>query len=303
MNYIIVALAAYFFLALSQVMDKFFLSDRIPKPSVYAFFMAVLSFSTIALAPFGFYFKNYLSLSSSLVSGALYIYAIIFLYKAVKVNEVSRIASLVGSIIVLANLFADVFLTERQLTISDFGGVCFLLAGGFLISFDLPIKSARVFRGFGNALVSGILFAISYVIFKYVYQNDIFINGFIWTRMGLFAGGLSLLFFSVWRKEIFASFKEMKKNKKRNLATGAMFVGNKILGGSHSVLFQYAIYLGSVTVVNALNSVHFVFVLVLAGAASLKYPKLFGEKLSFWDWAQKIAAIALIGMGIVLVSI
>lgn len=303
MNYIIIALVGYFFLALAQVLDKFLLSDRIPKPAVYAFYVAMLSLASLLLAPFGFYLQDYWLLAASLVSGALYIYAILFLYRAIKLNEVSRVASLVGSFIVLASLLADTIWAGAPMTVADFGGIFFLLIGGFLISFDLPIKSRRVFRGFGDTLISGLLFAIAYVIFKYVYQNDIFINGFIWTRMGLVAGGLSLLFVSAWRQEIRASFGGMKKNKKRNLTTGMIFVGNKILGGSHSILIQYAIYLGSVAVVNALNSVHFVFVLALASLGSLKYPQLFGEKLFFWDWTQKIAAIILIGMGIVLVSI
>lgn len=303
MSYIIIAIVAYFFLALSQVLDKFLLGDRIPQPSVYAFYVAILSFVSLLLAPFGFYLQDYVLLAASLASGILYIYAILFLYKAVKVNEISRVAPLVGSVIVLANLLFAAVLSDDQLAISDWGGIFFLLIGGFLISFDLPIRSSRIFRGFGNSLVSGILFAVAYVIFKYVYQNDIFINGFIWTRLGLFAGGLSLLLVPVWRREIRASFQGMKSGKKRNLTTGAMFVGNKILGGSHSILIQYAIYLGSTAIVNALNSIQFVFVLVLASLASLKYPKLFGEKLFFWDWAQKVGAIVLIGIGIVLVSL
>lgn len=303
MNYILIAIAAYFLLALSQVLDKFLLSDRIPKPSTYAFYVALLSFVSLALAPFGFYLQDAFLLVASLVSGILYIYAILFLYRAVKLNEISRVAPLVGLVVILVSLLLTVALSDDNLTVSDWGGIFLLFIGGFLLSFDLPIKSIRVFRGFGDSLASGILFAIAYVTFKYVYRNDIFINGFIWTRLGLFIGGLSLLLVPIWRKEIFRSFKGLKKNKKRNLTTGVIFVANKILGGSHSILIQYAIYLGSTAIVNALNSIQFAFVLILASLASLKYPNLFGEKLFFWDWAQKIGAIVLVGIGIILVSI
>jgi uncharacterized membrane protein len=67
-------------------------------------------------------------------------------------------------------------------------------------------------------------------------------------------------------------------------------------------MFNYAISLGSATLVNSLTSVQYVFVVILAFFASLKYPKIFDEKLSFNDWLQRFLAIAIIAVGIYLVS-
>ncbi|GBE16537.1 hypothetical protein BMS3Abin15_00358 [bacterium BMS3Abin15] len=303
MNYIVIAIIAYFILALSFVLDKFLLSDRIPKPSVYAFYVALLSFVSLVLAPFGFYLQSFDLFVSSIVSGMLFIYAILFFYRSVKVNEISRVAPLIGLVLVITTSFISIIFLGDVFTQIDLWGMFFLLIGGFLISFDLPIKSLKIFNGFYNSLISGVLFAVAYSIFKYVYNNDIFVNGFIWTRMGLFAGGLSLLTIPAFREEIVSSLKGFRKNKKKNLSTAVIFIGNKALGGGYSILMSYAVYLGNVAIVNALSSVQFVFVLILASVASLKFPELFGEKLFFWDWTQKIGAILLIGIGIVLVSI
>lgn len=60
---------------------------------------------------------------------------------------------------------------------------------------------------------------------------------------------------------------------------------------------MYATYRGSVTVVQALNGVQYAFVLLLAIPLSLQYPKIFMEKLSFWDWFQKWVAVLIIGLG------
>lgn len=306
MNYIVIAISAYFLLALSYVLDKFLLSDRIPRPSVYAFYVALLSFVTIILAPLGLHWQGGSLLMISLFSGASYIYAILFLYRAVKINEISRVAPLVGSVMTIATLLVSIIFLGSDFTALDLGGILLLLIGGFLISFDLPIKSLKIFNGFYNSIAGGIFFALSYLCLNYVYDNDGFISGFIWTRMGLFLGGLSLLLISAFRKEIVASFSGIHENRKKNLTTSVIFIGNKIIGGSHSFILNYAFYLGgmvAVAIINALSSVQFVFILALATLASIKFPKLFGEKLFFWDWAQKIGAILLIGVGIIFISI
>ena len=302
MSWLFFAIAAYFLLALSYVLDKFLLADRIPKPAVYAFYVALLSAASLVLIPFGFYWQGIYWTILSILSGVIFIYALLFYYEALKDNEVSRVAPLIGSIVPVATfLIAWAFLGET-LSAWNLGGFIFLVGGGFLISFDLPIKSRKVFRGFRCSLISGVLFALAYSLFKYVYGNSNFVSGFIWTRMGLFAGGLSLFAFPVFRKNIISSFRNLfekrKKKQKRNAGTIALFILNKIFGGSSSILLNYAIFLGSVSLIQAMSSIQFVFILILVGIASIKYRRMFNEKLCFWDWAQKIGAVIIIAAGI-----
>lgn len=60
--------------------------------------------------------------------------------------------------------------------------------------------------------------------------------------------------------------------------------------------------MGSVTLVNSMVSLQYVFVLILVAIAAKKHPKVFEEKLLFWDWAQKVAAILIIAIGMFLIS-
>lgn len=76
---------------------------------------------------------------------------------------------------------------------------------------------------------------------------------------------------------------------------------NKISGGSSSILINLAVAYGGVAMVYAIGSAQFVFVLILALFASMKYPDIFEEKLYFWDWAQKVGAIVMIAVGTFLV--
>lgn len=325
MSYIAIAIVAYFFLALSQVLDKFLLSDRIPKPSVYAFYVALLSLITVIIIPPAVYFLWYFDILPellkysqvsflypestniivvSIIAGMVFLYHLLFFYRALKFNEISRVAPLVGSAATIFTTLLSGVLLEHQFSLFSLVGILFLFTGGFFISFDLPIKSLKIFNGFRDSMISAMLFAFAYVFFNIVYKENMnFFSGYAWTRLGIFIGGLSLILIPNFRKEIYLSFMRKEVNKKKSLATMVLFIGNKILGGSHSVLISYAIKLGSVAIVGALNSIQFVFVLVVTVLMAFKYPKLFGEKLFFWDWAQKVGAIALIGMGIALVSI
>ncbi len=307
MSWLLFAIIAYFLLAFSYVLDKILLADRIPKPSVYAFYVSLLSAVTLVLIPFGFCWQGIYWTALSLLSGVIFIYSLLFYYLALKENEVSRVAPLIGAIVpVVTFLIARVFLGEI-LKVWDLAGFIFLVSGGFLISFDLPIKSLKIFKGFRYSLISGILLAIAFSLFKYAYGTGEFINGFIWTRLGIFMGGLSLFAFCTFRKEIISSFKNFslkrKSSRKRSLSTFGLFILNKVSGGSSSIFLNYAIFLGSVSLVQAVSSLQFVFILFLISLVSIKYPKILDEKLYFWDWAQKIGAIIAIAVGIVLVSI
>ena len=78
-------------------------------------------------------------------------------------------------------------------------------------------------------------------------------------------------------------------------------MGNKIVGGISTYMLNFAIGLGSVTLLNSLVSIQYVFVLVLVAILSKTKAHVFQEKLLFWDWAQKITAIAIIAIGMVLI--
>lgn len=302
MSWITIAIFAYLFLSLSQVIDKFLLGERVPKPHVYAFYVGLLSLTTFFWAPFGFKVESPSFVLFSIFVGSFFIYAIYFLYKAIKDNEVSKVSPLTGAFVAIFTLFLSTVFFGEKISRLDAMGFILLVAGGLLISFDLPIKSLKIFRGFKNCLFSGMLFATYYVLLNKIYKNDEgFINDFIWTRVGLFVGSASLLLKPSFKKDIFSSIGNYKTDKKKNFSSLVIFVFNKMLGGGYSILHSYAIKLGSVSIVNAMNSLQFVFVLILSYFAFLKYPKLFKEDISIKSWSQKIISVLLIGAGVALV--
>ena len=77
-----------------------------------------------------------------------------------------------------------------------------------------------------------------------------------------------------------------------------MFFSNQGIAAIGFLLQNYAIFLGSVAIVNALQGVQFAFLLVLGGLISVFFPKLLKENVSKMVIIQKILAIVLISLGL-----
>lgn len=305
MQWILVTVGAYFLGAVAVLLDKFLLgSKRISSPQVYTFFVGVFGLGALLFLPFGFSIPSGNQIALSLFSGALFVVGIGLLYDAISKAEASRVTPVVFSVVPLASYLFSLAVGSEMLSAMQALGVCFLVFGGLLISFDLPLKlgKKKFFLGFEVAFFSGIFLAAAYVLFKFVYLEQSFLSGFIWTRLGAFLATLFLLVVPKWRRAIFASFTQVKKSPKKSASTGGIFIGNKIIGGTSSIMLNYAISLGSVTLTNALVSLQYVFVLVLAAILVKRYPVIFSEKLEFWDWVQKAGAIIIIAIGMFLIS-
>ncbi|MFZ2984596.1 MAG: hypothetical protein WA054_02240, partial [Candidatus Moraniibacteriota bacterium] len=107
-----------------------------------------------------------------------------------------------------------------------------------------------------------------------------------------------LLFVPQFRRQIFGDAKQATGSSRTAVHTGIVFVANKACAGLATLLITYATFLGPLSFVQALSGMQYVFLLLLALPLSLRFPRIFGERLSFWDWFQKICAIALIGLGL-----
>lgn len=335
MSWILVAIIAYFLVALQIILDKFLLSSkRVSHPAIYAFYSGLLSLATLPIFfPFGFHWLSGGKILFYFLAGMIFTYGVLCLFFALKKSEASKVTPVAGAVIPVVTFFLSIFFLGEQLGWIQVAGVVILIFGGLLISFDLPLKinpitfrvinkfvplhffnslifikgdgasKKKFFAGFWQTILAGILLAVAFTAFKYFFERDNFTNVFVWTRLGLFAGALSLLLFPFWRRIIWVSLKKFKKPERENTRTGILFVFNKILGGTGSALTNFAISLGSVTIVNALVSTEYIFVFMLGLLFSLWLPKVFEEKGAFWDIAQKIGAIIIITFGIILISL
>jgi uncharacterized membrane protein len=308
MNYFFIAILAYFLIACGTIIDKFLLtSKKVSHPAVYAFYSGLISIFTFVLFPFGGHWINLNQLVGYLFFGAVFTYGVLCLFFAIQKDQASQVIPVNGVVVPMVAYFLSVFFLNEHLTFGQLIGVILLIGGGIIISLNFPIKvkNKKFFSGFRYAVLSGILMGIVFTAFKFFYnQEGAFINVFLWTRLGLVLGSVSLLVIPAWRKIILGSLARFKQDKKGNVATGLFFVANKLLNGLGSIIFNYAIAIGGVggvTIVNALISSEYVFIFIFGLFLSFRYPKIFQEDMTAMNILKKITAIAIISIGVVMI--
>lgn len=296
------ALLGYFFLAFSQLLDKFLLTkERIPEPAVYAFYVSLFSAFTFVFSIFGVEILPFSQMVMFFISGLIFTYSLLAFYYAVRDYDIARVAPLqglfvTGTVVLFAFLLPE-FFGEPEASWALVFALFFFIIGGALISYDLPFRTSDHLPI--SVILSGFLLGVHLLLLKVGYTQTDFVNGLVWSRAGAFLGAFSLLLFPVFRKQIFVHQKERKpsQGKKKNLSVITLFVFNKAAAGTASVLLLYAISLGSTSLVQALNGMQFVFLLFLVIPFSRAYPKIFHEHFSWSDWLQKIIALIFIVFG------
>jgi drug/metabolite transporter (DMT)-like permease len=199
-----------------------------------------------------------------------------------------------GLVPVFTLVLAYIILGERLLD-TQLIAFAFLVVGAVIISLRHD-KTGWHAQAFGNATIAALLFALHFVLYKYITQESNFISGLIWTRIGFFVMALCFLIPPSVRKGVFNAPKQTTSGNKY------LYFGARISGSVGGLLQNYAISLGSVTIVNAMQGTQYALLLIGTIFLSRYYPKILKEKVSRQILAQKILAIVLIGCGLVFLT-
>ena len=299
MNWILIALGAYFLKAVSALVDRFLLGKPHVHPLAYSFYDGMFSIFALLLVPFGaFQWPSLSLLLASVFAGIAFVGGLFIFFTLLSTNDASRVVPLIDSLTPPFLFFAAYALLGERLMLSEFFAVFFLVSAGILLArarsergkkHRLRRSTVRIFFGASSA---ALLFALSYALTKYVFLSESFITGFVWTRLGNVFAASGFLLFKKPRSLIFrgASFTSLK--------TGILFTANKIIEGIVFVLVDYAIFLGSVTVVNALQGIQYAFLLSMGILISKKFPSVLTEEISPHIVLKKVFAVLFMGIGL-----
>ncbi|MDP3741274.1 MAG: EamA family transporter [bacterium] len=295
-SYISIAVFAYFLFAVNGVVDKFLLSKVVKQPIAYAFYIGITGPLTLLLAPFGL--QSLLTPGDffiAIVGGGSFIFALVFFYKAIRQTSISRILPIEGGFVPFFTLILAYVLLHERLGDTQIFAFALLVSGAVLIAFKKE-KTGWHASALGNGIIAAFLFALSFTLTKYTFDQTNFVSGLIWTRLGFFLVSLSFLIPENTRKHIL--------NTPKETSTGSKFLyyGTRITGGVAGLLQNYSIAIGSVTIVNALQGTQYAALLLMTMLLSKYYPRILKEKASPGILVQKILALILIVLGLIFLA-
>jgi len=295
MSWLFFIICAHLLAALVFIADKYILSREVKAPVVYAFYNGILSIFVILLIPLATTTPQIKIIIAALLAGILFTIALIFFYLAIEKSPTSRIIPLVGTMIPIFTFVLSYSFLGEKLTRNQFIAFYLLILGGILITSER--RRHNIFSGKGVlwGILTAFFFAASFVLTKFVYVNETFWAGFIWTRIGSIVAALVIFALPHFRKQI------KETPKKVGLKVGMGYLGVRAVAALSFIMLNYAIFLSSVTIVNALQGIQYVFLILIALILAKKLPKLFAEEFKTHR-AQKVIAVVLITLGLAILA-
>jgi len=300
--WLLVAVIGYVALAAVNILDKYILEKAVSKSSVFVFYSSVIVLPILILALFGLnYPANWFDWMMTVVAGFTFALALWTMYLAFQRSEVSHVGPLNGAAVAIFVFCLSFFFLNESFSTRSLIAFGLLVLGCLLISREKSAAHHGWHSGMILAIVSGLLYAISHVASKYLYDIYGFASGLVWTRGALGVFGLILLVNPAVRaaaKSMF-SFKRIPGENKPRGKTAAIII-NRTLAVVGVLLVQWAIALGSVTLVNALAGMQYAIIVIGMLALSKFKPNFIKEEYSRGEIWQEVAAVIVIGIGLAL---
>lgn len=295
-NYVLYALLAYLFLAVHGIVDKFLLNKAIRRPIAYTFYAGTTTVFIIFLAPFGLQMLSATDMTAAITAGGSFLFATYYLYVAIQKSSVSRILPIEGGLVpIFTYFFANILLGE-VLTTNQTVAFLLLTIGSILMAVKNDDLGRWHVPALRDATIAAFLFALSLVLSKYVFDRSNLVTGLVWSRLSMFAIAMSFLLFKTARDAILSTPKEA------GTSNALLFYGVRVIGALAGFLQNYAIAIGSVVIVNALQGIQFVFLLALTSLLSVYYPNILKETITRRILTLKFVAIGLITIGLIILA-
>ena len=295
-SWLSIALVGYLLLAVSGVADKFMVSKVVRAPVAYAFYTAVTGPFSLVLLVFGGKMLNLPDMIVALSAGAAFIIGIYFSYSAIGRMSVSRVVPIQAGLGPLFTFLLSYIILGERLNLLHGVAFIFMVLGAVLISFRRSADGQWSHTALSHATLSAFFFAVTSVLTKFTFNHSNYITGLVWPSVGFVIPLIFILPFKSNRKAIFDAPKEAGK---KNVA---LYYSSRATGTLGGFLQKYAVSLGSVSVVNALQGMQFVFLLVLTTFFSIYYPKVLKERINTETMTLKLGAIILISIGLFLIT-
>jgi len=296
MDWLIFTFVATVFWAVGVVIDKYIITKHMQDALSYQLLYTITEAPILLLLLFTSISFTFPWSLLGIVAGFSLYPGIILYFKAMAIEEASRVISLWYTSPILVLLLAYVFL-EEKLSLLSYFGIVFLVLGAMFISYRKEKgKKAVMSPALGLILASGVVFAGYEVLTKYVLGAIDYFSYLFWNFIGTAMVGFSLFCFTKIRGNFLTDIKRMSRTvlSWRILNTSLSLIA--------TVFYYIAISSGPVSLVSAASSLEPFFVFAITLMLSLSVPRVLKEETGRRVVMIKALAIVLIVVGTWLIT-
>ncbi|MBU0598115.1 DMT family transporter [Patescibacteria group bacterium] len=290
----LLALAAGFIWSGVNVIDKAIVSKYIRNP---IFIIVVFSFVSLAvgliMAPFISWDLSGTAWVWMIIGSVGYVLGNLFYFYALKIEEASRVVPLFALSTVFLVIMSAIFLGEL-FGFQTYFGIAVIVLGSIIISARSGFSQILRSKALWLMIVSSFGFAVAYIIIKYLL--DAYDYWQVFGIQRLLVGIIGLLSVPLFFKEIREVYQQIKK---WHMALSSF---SEILNLFGNFIFTVAMAFWFVALVESVSAVQYVFIFFWALIISRFRPSLFAEEVNKKVIFQKIISIALIVLGIYLIT-
>ena len=169
-----------------------------------------------------------------------------------------------------------------------------MVGGGFVMFASEKVAWRAILR---NVLIAAVLFGLTNVLQKLVFNHTGFVSGYVFFTVGTFLGAMALLLRPVWRREIFEYSEEAPPRSK------FWYFVNRFLAGVGSFLIYFAISRSNPAIVSAIEGVRYAIVFAGAYLMTTFKPEWLRENFHRGVVTGKLVATGMIIAGLVLLGV
>lgn len=301
MSWLLFAFSGPVLWAISVHLDKY-LVDRFFKQSNAAVLLVFTAFVGVFLLPFIWFREPTIlqpsigSLALIVLSGILYMGALLLYLQALQLEEASVVAPFFQAGPLFGYALAYLVLGETLSPLQMSGGAL-IVFGALIVSIRFE-KSARMFKVRLAALMlaCGFIMALSALIFKIFAIKVEFWTTTFWMFVGEGLFGAALLAIKPYRRQFVAILRA------NTVALLAINAPNELINLAGGLGNRYALLFAPLSLVQAIGSTTTLFVFALGVVLSLVCPGVSRETLSRRELVQKGIAAIFVALGVALVT-
>lgn len=296
MNWLILALASTFLFGATNFIDRFLVEKRIKDPFFVSIIggIAAMIAAVIVLGIRGFPTVPIGDIAILLFGGFASIIALVPWYKAIKIDDTSRVVPYFQLIPVVVLVLSYVLLDE-QLTRNQLIGFALIIGGGLSLSIERPSKELfKIRKSFWYILASIALWAPVGVLFKIAAIDLNFWDALIYEMIGAGMGAVALRWYAGTN---------MRTGLRAMAASTWVVVGtNEVVYLTARTLLFYATMIGPAALVSVTTGTQPLFALIVGIILSKWFPEVIREDIRRKTVLFKLAAIIVMLVGAIYIG-